>query len=360
MPSHAGDPSSSSRKSTKVEYRFSAGFAEFLRAHNASLVVSTYQAGQLATIGTSGDDLVVDFESFDRPMGIAFEAGWLAVATRRQVWFLLANESIAGELEPCGQYQLAFLPRHSNWTSDIQAHELCWANGELVVVNTLFSCLCTLSQTFNFIPQWQPPFVTRLAAEDRCHLNGVAMANGSPVFATCLGISDVAGGWRPEKATAGALLSVPEGEPVLGGLCMPHSPRIHLGDVWLLNSGMGQLLRFHPDTGLADLVATFPGYTRGLALFGKYAFVGLSRIRETVVFGGIPLAAYHDQLKCGVAIVDLARGVIVAEFEFVSGVEEVFDVLIVPNVRSVNLASPMPEDKESTIWLVPTPKTSQP
>ncbi len=37
------------------------------------------------------------------------------------------------------------------------------------------------------------------------------------------------------------MLDVPSGEVVVGGLCMPHSPRWHDGRLWLLESGNGAL-----------------------------------------------------------------------------------------------------------------------
>jgi len=45
--------------------------------------------------------------------------------------------------------------------------------GAPVFVNTLFSCLAPVSERYSFLPLRQPPFITKLAAEDRCHLNGV-------------------------------------------------------------------------------------------------------------------------------------------------------------------------------------------
>ena len=339
-----------------VEYRFSSEFPAFLATHKLSLVVSTYQAGQLAMLGTHHGELVVDFHKFDRPMGLAYSPTRLAVATREQIWMLMAHDSIASELEPPGRYQKAFLTRKSMWTGDIQAHELGWRGNELLIVNTSFSCLCQLDEVFSFVPQWQPPFISGLTANDRCHLNGVALADGEPLFVTAMAQSDEAAGWRDKKLSSGVLLEVPTGEVILSGLCMPHSPRIHLGDVWLLNSGMGQLLLVHPESGLAEVVATLPGYTRGLAPWGAYGVIGLSKIRETAVFGGVPIAENLDALKCGIAVVELATGRLVGTFEFISGVEEIFDIIVIPQAHAVAIAGPHPTAENPTIWVVPQPK----
>ena len=76
-----------------------------------------------------------------------------------------------------------------------------------------------------------------------------------------------------------------------------------------------------------------PGFTRGLALCGPYAFVGLSKIRKTSAMDGVPLAERREQLKCGVAVVDLRRGQVVAFLEFQTAVEEIFDVQVLPGLR---------------------------
>ena len=73
---------------------------------------------------------------------------------------------------------------------------------------------------------------------------------------------------------------------------MPHSPRWHDGSLFVLNSGIGRLERVDLATGHREAVAAVPGYARGLALHRGLAFVGLSRIRETAIFGGAPIAAY--------------------------------------------------------------------
>jgi uncharacterized protein (TIGR03032 family) len=188
------------------------------------------------------------------------------------------------------------------------------------------------------VPRWQPPFVTALAAEDRCHLNGLAMAPGErgvfgPQYVTALGETDTAGGWRANKPRGGCLLDVPTGEVVARGLSMPHSPRLHDGRLWLLESGTGRLLLMDLANGQGQTVAEVPGFARGLALCGPYAFVGLSKIRASSAMDGVPLAERRQQLKCGVAVVDLRSGQSIALLEFQTAVEEIFDVQLLPGLR---------------------------
>jgi uncharacterized protein (TIGR03032 family) len=225
------------------------------------------------------------------------------------------------------------LPRSSHVTGDIRVHEIAWAGDELWIVNTRFSCLCTLDPDYSFVPRWRPPFISALAPEDRCHLNGLAIVDGRPKYATTLGETDTAGAWRANKPQGGCLLDVPSGAVVARGLSMPHSPRLHDDRLWLLESGTGQLVLVDPATGRRQTVAALPGFARGLTLCGPYAFVGLSKIRATSAMDGVPLAERREQLKCGVEVVDLRTGQCIALLEFQTAVEEIFDVQLLPGVR---------------------------
>jgi uncharacterized protein (TIGR03032 family) len=128
-------------------------------------------------------------------------------------------------------------------------------------------------------------------------------------------------------------MDVPSGEVLGRGLSMPHSPRWHDGRLWLLESGTGRLLLMDMGSGKGQAVAELPGFARGLALLGPYAFIGLSTIRETSAMNGVPLAERPSELKCGLGVVDLRSGRQVALLEFQSAVEEIFDVQLLPGLR---------------------------
>ncbi len=90
------------------------------------------------------------------------------------------------------------------------------------------------SDSHSFSPLWQPPFITKLAAEDRCHLNGLAMESGKPRYVTAVSQSDVADGWRGWRRDGGCVIDVASNEVIVTGLSMPHSPRAHNNRLWLL------------------------------------------------------------------------------------------------------------------------------
>lgn len=321
------------------------GFVALLHELGASLLITTYQANKLLVVRAAGQGLSTLVRTFERPMGMAVDAHQLTLGTREQIWVLRNAPDIAPRLEPAGQHDACFLPRSCHVTGDIGIHEIVWVapppspgqNGEgereLWIVNTRFSCLCTLHADYSFVPRWKPPFITALAAEDRCHLNGLAVVEGRPRYVTALGETDTPDGWRPNKAHGGCLIDIPSRAFVARGLSMPHSPRWHDGKLWVLESGTGRLRHVTVATGQSETVAELPGFARGLALVGRYAFIGLSKIRDTSAMNGVPLAERRQQLKCGVVVVDLREGRIVAILEFQTAVEEIFDVQVLPGLR---------------------------
>jgi hypothetical protein len=362
----------------EVRHEYARSFPAILNQLGVSLIVSTYQAGKVVTIGVRQDELALSYHNFERAMGVAVKPDGIAVAARAQVWFLTSALDIAARTEPAGRYDACFLTRASHFTGEIQAHEMAWGNTssqrsgiksqgadslpcesrplapELWIVNTAFSCLCTLDARHSFVPRWRPPFVTSWAAEDRCHLNGLALADGAPKYVTALGETDTPQGWRPDKVKGGCLIDVASGETVARGFAMPHSPRVYGGRVWLLHSGAGRLVLVDPASGKAETVAELPGYTRGLALYDRFAFIGLSKIREASTFGGVPIAERRGELKCGVGVVDLTTGRLAAHLEFASGVEEIFDVQVLPGARCPVLSGPYASlEGAAPIWTVP-------
>lgn len=218
-------------------------------------------------------------------------------------------------------------------TGDVRIHELAYVDDEIWFVNTRFSCLASLDSRYSFVPRWRPRFVSALVAEDRCHLNGMALHDGRPRFVTALGESDAAGGWRENKAAGGIVIDIASGEIVLRGLSMPHSPRCHDGKLWLLDSGTGRLLAVDLSSGANETIAELPGYGRGLAFAGRYAFVGLSKFRESRTFGGLPIAERLAEPKCGVWAIDTQTGQVAATLEFAGNVDEVFDVALLAGIR---------------------------
>jgi uncharacterized protein (TIGR03032 family) len=331
----------------------STTFPALLEKLGLSIVVTTYQAGKLVLLRPENGTLNTHFRGFSKPMGLAVDGDRLAVGTALEIWEYHNVPAVARRLPPEGRHDACFFPRRGHCTGDIQVHEMAWGTsllspwgrgvgGEretvLWFVNTRFSCLCTLDGIHSFVPRWCPPFIDEMAPEDRCHLNGLAMVEGRPAFVTALGETDSRGGWRDNKRDGGILIEVETGKVLLRGLSMPHSPRWHAGKLWLLESGTGSIGYVNPSTLRYVRIAELPGFTRGLDFHGNLAFVGLSQVRESAVFSGIPIAERPlEERCCGVWVVDITTGATVAFVKFEDAVQEVFAVKALPGILSPDL-----------------------
>jgi uncharacterized protein (TIGR03032 family) len=317
----------------------SPNFGELLARHKVSLLVSTYDAEKLLILRSSGEMLNVHFVNFDEAMGVAVNGQRLAVGTKFRIEELYNMPALCARLPqtspPSPRYDACYVPRSSHVTGDIDVHEMAFAGDELWFVNTRFSCLCTIDPRYSFRPRWRPPFIKGLSDDDRCHLNGLAVVDGVPRYVSALGVTDEPQGWRAGRASGGMLMDVPSSEIIVGGLSMPHSPRAHAGALWFLESGRGSISRIAPESGRVETIVELPGFTRGLDFSGDLAFVGLSRVRMTSTFGGLPLTDRlpEEQRYCGIQAVNVKTGQVEAFLKFESGVHEIFAVQAIPGIQ---------------------------
>ncbi len=317
-----------------IEVTGSRHFADWLAEQRVSLAFTTYQAGKLFFLGRHPDGRLAVFErTFNRCMGLWGDGQTLWLSSLYQLW-RFENTLGPGELyQGCDRL---YVPRAGYTTSDLDVHYLAVeAGGRLVFVNTKFSCLAALSERASFTPLWQPSFISRLAPEDRCHLNGLALADGRARYVTAVSTSDVTDGWRDRRRDGGCVVDVTENRVVAGGLSMPHSPRVYRDRLWLLNSGTGFLGSVDPAGGTFEPLAFCPGYLRGLAFVGDYAVVGLSGPRhDKKTFGGLALdeelAARGAEPRCGLQVVDLRSGDVVHWVRIEGLVSELYDVVVLP------------------------------
>jgi uncharacterized protein (TIGR03032 family) len=338
-----------------IRCRISDGLAAWLQATTGSVVFTTYQAGKVGWLGWHNRQPTVLLRHLDRPTGLALVAGTvtqLAVAARNQVVVWADAPALAREYPP-GQlaagHDALFLPRAVYPTGDLLWHDLAATATGWVGVSTRFSCLARIGGAYALEPIWKPPFIPELAPDDSCHLNGLAVRAGRPAFVTALGTTHTPAGWRAHKATGGVVIDVASGAVVVGGLAMPHSPRWHNGQLWVLNSGHAELGVVDPGAGTYTPVCRLPGYPRGLWVGPDVALVGLCRIREHRTFGGLPIERQRDQLCCGIAVVNVGRGEVIGLLEFTAGCEELFDVGWLPGVRHPMLLAPTDETAHAAL-----------
>ena len=320
-----------------LEITASRQFTSWLYEQKVSLVFTTYQAGKIFFIGLQPDGKLSVFErTLDRCMGLCLDDNSLYVSTLYQ---LLRFENTLEKGQIYNNYDAIYLPQLSYVTGDLDIHDIRVAqnNKKPVFINTLFSCLATVSETHSFKPLWKPPFISKLAAEDRCHLNGLAMREGKPYYVTMVSQSDVADGWREHRINGGCVMDITNNEIIAEGLSMPHSPRWYQEKLWILNSGTGELGFIEKETGKFNPVTFCPGYLRGFSLYNDFAVVGISEPRHNKTFQGLPLDERLKEKKanprCGLLIIDLRTGDIVHSLRIEGVVEELYDVEVLPQIR---------------------------
>lgn len=304
--------------------------AKLLEQAGASLVISTYKSGHVILARNDAGKINTEFTNVNRPMGVAVAGNRLAVGALDSILTFTANSGVARNVPSTNPVDIAYAPRSIVFTGDVQIHDMAYgSDGVLYFINTRFSCLCRQDIDYSFTPIWRPDWITGLAAEDRCHLNGLAMVDGAPKYVTALSQTDTPAGWRQLKGTSGVIIDVTSGTIVTEGLAMPHSPRWHADTLWVLESGKGTLNTVDTSTGATTIVATLPGFTRGLSFIGPYALVGLSQVRESV-FSELPITEQAQERNCGVWAVDTRNGEIVGYIKFAGVVQEIFDVHVLP------------------------------
>ena len=343
----------------RLEITTSRQFVSWLAAAGGSLAFTTYQSGKVFLIGSNieGKRLSIFERTLERPMGLAVAGQKLAIASMNQVTTFV--DACEGQPTRDG-YDALYVPQLAHFTGDLDVHDLAFgADGRLVFANTLFSCLAAVSETHSFRPLWRPPFVSRLAAEDRCHLNGLAMADGAPAYATAVAAVDVADGWRDARSGGGVVIDVRTGAIVCRGLSMPHSPRLHDGRLYVLNSGAGEFGTVDPATGNFEAIAFCPGYLRGLTFLDGHAIVGLSEPRGNRTFAGLPLeqrlAAENVPPRCGLYVVDLRSGDVIHWLRLEGFINELYDVAALPGIARPAMIGFRSDEIRRTISIESTP-----
>ncbi|MEW5725299.1 MAG: TIGR03032 family protein, partial [Thermodesulfobacteriota bacterium] len=323
-------------ESLPIQIRHSPRFPAWLQGLHLSLAFTTYQTSRLFLIGLNPEGRISVLERlYERAMGLWAGAQTLYLSTRHQVWRF--ENTLAPGRHYRG-YDRLYVPRVSYYTGDLDVHDLAVEeDGRLVLVNTRYSCLATLSEKYSFRSLWRPPFISQLVPEDRCHLNGLALVDGRAKYVTAVSRTDNSQGWRGHRRDGGVVIDVTDDRIVAEGLSMPHSPRVYQDRLWILNSGAGELGWVDPDQGRFIPLTFCPGYLRGLAFFSRHAVVGLSKPRHNKTFSGLAL---DDRLQerglapfCGLMVIDLFTGDIAHWLELEGLVTELYDVQVLPLVR---------------------------
>lgn len=336
---------------------FSPGLAAFLQRSGIALAFTSYQSGRLYLVGHSGGERLAMHEAaYPQAMGVVGDANRIYLGTLTQ---LVRFENVLGPGNLANdKHDRLYVPRNQQTFGNVDFHELGIRDtGAVVVVNTRFSCLCEPSLTHSFKPIWKPDFISAMAPEDRCHLNGLAMVEGRPKYVTAVSRSDAPDGWRDRRHDGGIVIDIESDGVVCEGLSMPHSPRWHGDELWLLNSGTGELGRVDLRNRRFEALTFLPGFLRGLALVGDYAIVGLSKPRHGR-FEGLDLdrrlADRGEEALCGLQVVSLETGKVVEWLHLEGPMTEIFAVAALPGVANpITIGLQSKEIEELISWETP-------
>lgn len=325
------------KQQPKLEINASRHFTSWMAEQKLSLSFTTYQTGKVFFLGVQADGKLSVFErTHARCMGMYAtpDAQTIYMSTLYQLWRF---ERTANTGQAYQGYDALYLPQSCSVTGDIDMHDIAMTdNNEIIFINTLFSCIAKTSEQHSFTPIWTPPFISKLAAEDRCHLNGLAMKDGKPKYVTSVSKSDVNHGWRDKRWQGGLVMDIESNEIITDGLSMPHSPRWYKDKLYVLNSGTGYFGYVDIETGKFEELTFCPGYLRGLSFIGDYAIVGLSQPRDNKTFSDLPLdnnlKEKEAEARCGLQVIDLNTGDVVHSVRIEGIVTELYDVVTLPNI----------------------------
>lgn len=322
---------------------YTPNMAELLQQLNCTIAISTYQAGKLIFISAKDDeDLHQLPRNFPRAMGVAIHGDKMAIATQSEVVVLKDSKELARHYpKKPDVYDAYYLPMATYYTGNVDMHDIHFGkNGQIYAVNTAFSCICTIDEEFSFTPYWQPKFIDRLAGEDRCHLNGLAMEGDELVYISALGSGNTPQSWRDHITEGGVIIDIGSNEIVCEGLAMPHAPRIYDGKLFVLLSAGQKLIEVDRMNGQVTEVAHIPGFVRGMARTGDYLMIATSKLRQnSSTFKHLEVAKYANEAS--IVALHLPTGAIVGQITYQSSVDEIYDVQILEGVTKPNICNTM-------------------
>jgi len=338
--------------------QYTPNLPEFLIQMQASIIITTYQAGKVIFISPKNENELIQLpRTFHKPMGVALQGNKMAVATKDEVIVLVNDKRIASAYPRKPKtYDNFFLPRATYYTGQVDIHDLDYGKEGLWAVNTSFSCLTLVNDDFSFVPKWKPHFISDLASEDRCHLNGMALQNGEPTFVTALGTENTPQSWRKNIVNGGVLIHVPTNEIITKGLAMPHSPRFYKDDLMVLLSAAGEFGKIDTKTGKYETITKLDAFVRGLSIVGDYAFIGVSKLRQnSSTFKHLDIAKLSNW--SGVSVVHIPSGALVGQIKYLASVDEIYDIQVLPDALRPGILNPYTEDykkalsiPETTFW----------
>jgi uncharacterized protein (TIGR03032 family) len=307
-------------------------FLTFLQTYGISLAVTSYDGHRLVVLRQVDGELDTLLVPVARPRGLAVSGNKLTVSSFTELinFYRSGVQSVPEEFAEGAD--VLYLPRNVHVTGQINVHDVGWGPEGLWLVNSRFSCLCTLQPDLSFKARWWPFYLNGPSHDGAGHLNCMALDGGKPAYVTCFGPFSTHISWRDQQDLhTGLLIDVEQNKAVLSGLYMPHSPTMFQNKVYVCNSGYGTVLCYDPATGQSQQVIQLPGFTRGLVFYRHYMLVCCSRHRDSSVKSVMPLGELYPDTVAGIYIVDTTNFSVVAFLQFDGDVTQLYDIVVLEN-----------------------------
>lgn len=319
-----------------LAYESSGRFFEVLKELDITLLISReYEHLLLAlTVDPESDQPRITFFNMPHPSGIAVDRDKdsVYVASTRNPNQIFEMKPVSQAIErldskmassldkkPLIPVKSVFLP------GCLYMHDLAFIGGNLHANAVGHNAVARISQDGSYERAWWPKCIetdeagTPVFGQNHIQLNSIAAGpdlESSFFSASSTSIENLRPG-DPDYPVdgRGVIFSGETRDIFARGLTRPHSARLINGQVWVDNSGYGEL--GYCKDGKFEAAVKLPGWTRGLCARQNVAFVGTSRVipRFSQYAPGLDV----NKSICGIHAVDLESGEILGSVTWRSG-----------------------------------------
>jgi uncharacterized protein (TIGR03032 family) len=311
-----------------LAYKVRGQFWDLLEQSGLTLFVTREYEHLILALSCPNGRKRISYLQLPHPSGLAVEPDThrLHIASTRNpnVVFTFAPCLRGVGREPAGELLGHLLPVCAHYLPGcVYTHDIALIGGQLHTNAVGLNAVLRLEAGGGFVPVWWPRSIDSASGPrfDRNYLQVNSIAAGATVEDSFFSASVEAPGrrrpghlnWAVDKR--GVIFSGGTREVCGRGLTRPHSARFRDGEVWVDNSGYGEVGRIVD--GAFEPVVKLPGWTRGLFFHGELAFVGTSRV--------IPKYRHYapglDPARCetGLHVLDARRGTILGSMVWPAG-----------------------------------------
>lgn len=342
------------QKTRPFQISYTESVPKILGHLRISLALTTYQAGKLIFISPTQEGRLIQLpRTFEKPMGIGLseDNNELCLATLKEVIRFKDSSELAYHYPNKKKtYDHLFVPRIAYYTNALDLHDIAILKDKIYAVNTLFNCIVEIDHEYSFKPFWKPDFINSITAEDRCHLNGMAIEDRKIKYATAFSKGNTKGHWREQIPNSGIVFDLEQNAILTENIFMPHSPKLYEGQLYVLSSVTGELFRIDRENGNTEAVLKAGGFVRGLYLYKDFAFIGHSHLRKSSkTFSKLDIP--KKEQWAGISIWQLSTGKLVGKIRYESSVEEIYEVMGLPEMVRPNILNTVKPEYMSAIML---------